>query len=137
VATCWSPRLDLGDSQDFDLPELRVRAGAIVPMGPVMQHVDEKPLDPLTLVIALDDKGQATGTLYEDAGDGWGFREKDYALSTYTASLAGDTVTVRRTSVDGKIKPPARRVDVRVLAGGAKTTGSGNDGEDIKVTIPR
>lgn len=41
-----------------------VRAGAIVPMGPVRQYVDEKPLDPLTLELYAP--GQAGAfTLYE------------------------------------------------------------------------
>jgi alpha-glucosidase (family GH31 glycosyl hydrolase) len=58
------------DTNAADLPGLYLRGGAIVPTGPVMNYV-EKPLDPLALLIALDENRQAQGTLYEDAGDGY------------------------------------------------------------------
>ncbi len=53
-----------------DLPALFVRPGAVVPTGPGMQFVGEKPLDRLTLVVCPDARGRAEGVVYEDAGDG-------------------------------------------------------------------
>ena len=47
---------------------LYVRAGAIVPMGPEMNYVGEKPTDPLTFDIYPDAQGNAQVTLYEDDG---------------------------------------------------------------------
>jgi alpha-D-xyloside xylohydrolase len=40
-----------------------VRAGAIIPMGPVQQYVDEKPLDPLTLELYVPER-QGSCTIY-------------------------------------------------------------------------
>jgi len=51
------------------LPELFVRAGAVVPIGGVRQHVDEG-ADEVTLMIAPGADGRASGRLYEDDGDG-------------------------------------------------------------------
>jgi alpha-D-xyloside xylohydrolase len=41
----------------LDMLPLFVREGAIIPMGPSIQHVDEKPLDPLTLDVYPADEG--------------------------------------------------------------------------------
>jgi alpha-glucosidase len=60
------------DDWDPDLPALYLRGGAIVPTGPVLNYVGEKPLRPLTLLVCLDARGKAAGKLYEDAGDGFG-----------------------------------------------------------------
>jgi len=42
-----------------ELPLLFLKGGAIVPTGPVVQHVGEAKLtDTITLLVALDDKGK-------------------------------------------------------------------------------
>jgi alpha-glucosidase len=119
-----------------DLPDLYLRSGAIVPSGPVMQHTADKPLDPLTLLVNLDEHGQATGTLYEDAGDGWGYRDGEFLLTTYHASLEGNSVTVSITQADGQLRRPARKVIVRVLSGAKEATADGADGGRISVPLP-
>ena len=47
---------------------LYVRGGAILPMGPEMNYVGEKPTDPLTFDIYPDADGKAQASLYEDDG---------------------------------------------------------------------
>jgi alpha-glucosidase len=43
-----------------------VRGGAIIPSGPPMNYVDEKPLNPITFHIYPSDDGSASTILYED-----------------------------------------------------------------------
>jgi len=45
-----------------------VRGGAIIPMGPEMKYVGDKPVDPITFAIYPDEKGSAWAMLYEDDG---------------------------------------------------------------------
>lgn len=52
------------------LPVL-VRAGSILPLGPVRQYVSEKPADPMELRVYPGRDGAFT--LYEDEGDGYGY----------------------------------------------------------------
>jgi len=47
---------------------LFVRGGAIIPMGPEMNYVGEKPADPVSFEIYPDAAGRAAGFLYEDDG---------------------------------------------------------------------
>ena len=121
-------------STDADLPRLFVRPGAVVPMGPDLMHTGEKALDPLTLVVNLDEGGKAEGTLYEDAGDGYGYQSGEYLLTTYSAARAGNTVTLTARG-EGKMTRPARRVVVRVLLDGKEIRSEGNDGGPIVVDM--
>lgn len=133
----WAP-FALESEKNADLPDLALRPGAIVPTGPIMQFVDEKPLDKLTLLVNLDGAGQASGTLYEDAGNGFGYRSGDYLLTTYKAAKQGSTVTVTVASADGKRARTKRPVEVRLLGAGPNGTaavGQGNDGDPIKIEL--
>ncbi len=114
---------DFGEGKNIDLPDLYLRPGAIVPSGPVMQFVDQHPLDTVTLLVALDKKGRASGTMYEDAGDGYGYAKGEYLLTSYSADRQQDTVTVRVLSVEGQNPRPARKVVVKLLVDGAPTEG--------------
>ena len=122
-------------SKNLDLPKLLVRGGAIVPMGPVQQYVGEKALDPLTLLVCLDDGGKASGTLYEDAGDGLEYQQGQYLLSTYEATLGNGVVNVKLTDSQGKMARPGRQVTVRVVLHDKEMEGTGTDGQPIRVQL--
>ncbi len=124
-----------GDSRFKDLPRLYLRPGAIVPAGPVLQYVDEKPLDPLTLLVNLDAHGEAKGTLYEDAGDGYAHEQGEFLLTTYRASLDGDLVRVRVEATEGKMSRPARKMHVRLFVAGREYRGEGTDGRELIIAI--
>ena len=53
-----------GDDKDSYQAKLKIRGGAIIPTGKIIQNTNEKSLDPLTLLVCLDEKGEAHGTLY-------------------------------------------------------------------------
>jgi alpha-glucosidase len=124
----------VGENGNRTLPVLKVRPGAVVPIGPVMQWSGEKALDPLTLLVNLDDAGHATGTLYEDAGEGYAYLNGEYAVSTFTAQKKGDNVEVSIKS-DGRMAVPARGVTVRVLLDGKEATATVTGGQTVSVPI--
>jgi alpha-glucosidase len=97
-----------GEAEDPDLPELYICPGAIIPTGPVMQYVDEKPLEKLTLLVCLDAKGEASGTLYEDAGDGYGYQRDEYRLTTFKAGKRNGKIELS-THVGGTWPVPQGR----------------------------
>jgi len=97
-----------GEPDDPNLPDLYVRPGAIIPTGPVMQFVDEQPLTEVTLLVCLDAKGEAAGTLYEDAGDGFGYQRGDYRVTTYKARRHDGKVELT-TAGEGRWTPPDGR----------------------------
>jgi len=125
-----------GGGRDPELPDLRFRAGSIVPLGPVMQHVDAAPLDPLTLVVCPDADGEARGRLYEDQGDGHEHENGIFRISTYTARREAHHLVIRLADEQGRMHRHPRRVEVVVVAkGGVIHTGHGNDGHRIHVKL--
>jgi alpha-glucosidase len=100
--------------QQPDQPELFVKAGHILPVGPTMQWHNEKPLDPLTLIISLDDQGQATGTFYEDANDGHAYLQGDYRLTTFHAQLIDGQLKIT-TNSEGQRPAPKRTINTIIL----------------------
>lgn len=97
---------------DLETTPLYVRAGAIIPMGPVKQYVDEPTDKPLTLVVYPGADGSSS--LYED--DGTSFEYRKGAWMTIAISWKDATRTLSlRLAPGSRMLPPARRtIDVRV-----------------------
>jgi alpha-glucosidase len=77
-----------------ELP-IYVRAGAIIPMQPLVQSTEEKPDGPLTLRVYLPSTTGATNTsdpcegdLYTDDGTTFNFRHGDYLRIHFTCTVA-------------------------------------------------
>jgi alpha-glucosidase len=80
-----------GDLDDPNLPDLYLREGTVLPLGPVMQYADERPLDELELLIHPGPDGGAIGFLYEDEGDGYGYLAEEYRVTEFR--YAGELTT--------------------------------------------
>ncbi|MCJ2187214.1 TIM-barrel domain-containing protein [Novosphingobium beihaiensis] len=96
---------------------LFVRAGSIVPMGPVMQYTDEKPDAPVTLVIYTGADGAFS--LYND--DGRSERYKTGAWSRMPVRYDDATGTVTLGAREGKGyagMPKSRSVRIKWIAAG-------------------
>ena len=78
-------------------------------MAQLAQSTAELRTDSLTLLVVLDADGQATGQLYEDEGDGFGYRAGNYRESRLEASLAGRQLSVSLRHADGHMPAPAQR----------------------------
>lgn len=95
--------------------ELKIRGGAILPLGKMVQNTEENFLEELTLLVCLNENGTAQGTLYEDAGDGWDFEKGQYRLTEYTARQDANSVTVQISRQEGQRPRPLRRVFVQLI----------------------
>ncbi len=115
--------------------DARLRPGAILPLGEVVQSTVEDSLKALTLVVNLDDSGHAAGTLYEDAGDGYGYQHGDYLLTSYTAERQGDVVTVRLANTDGNRSRPKRPVTLKVLGKNGPVTAQVTEDGEMQVSL--
>jgi alpha-glucosidase/alpha-D-xyloside xylohydrolase len=99
---------------DLATMPLHVRAGAVIPLGPVRQYVDEPVDGPLNLVVYPGADGKAF--LYEDDGRTFNYRngewmriEMDWQNSQRRLSL--------RLAPGSKMLPPAKRTLEARLAG--------------------
>lgn len=126
-----------GDDKDSYQAKLKIRAGAIIPTGKIIQNTNEKSLDPLTLLVCLDEKGEAHGTLYWDEGDNWSFKDGNYSFQHFTAIRTADNkVQVKITQKKGKyITENNDMAIVKIITDKGIYQASGNLVEGIEVQL--
>lgn len=125
-----------GDKTDKYQASLKIRGGAIIPTGKVIQNTTEESLDPLTLIVCLDENGKAQGDLYWDAGDGWDFQKKQYCMQKYVAEKQGNSVVVKIAGQDGLMNLKSGNMAiVKVITDNGVRQASGNltDGIEVKL----
>ena len=111
-----------------DVP-MFVRAGSIVPLGPVMQYVGEKTWDNLEIRVYPGADGQFT--LYEDEGDSYNYEKGVYSTITFQWNDRTRTLTIgaRQGSYPGMLQ---KRQFTLVLPDGTTKTVS-YDGTEVVV----
>ena len=111
-----------------DVP-MFVRAGSIVPLGPVMQYVGEKTWDDLEICVYPGADGLFT--LYEDEGDSYNYEKGVYSTITFQWNDRTRTLTIgaRQGSYPGMLQ---KRQFTLVLPDGTTKTIS-YDGTEVVV----
>ena len=99
-------------------PNLLIRGGSIIPLGKVIQNTTEESFDPLTLLVCLDGNGRAEGTLYEDAGEGYGYQNGEFLQTTYAAEKNGDDIAVTIKHEEGDMNRPERETLIQMVTDG-------------------
>lgn len=80
----WAGGQTITDSVPLDKIPLFVKAGSIVPMGPVMEYATEKPADKIELRIYPG--ADAKFTLYEDENDNYHYEQGQYSRIVFSWS---------------------------------------------------
>jgi len=79
-------------SAPFDQIPVFVRAGSIVPFGPQIQYIAEKPSDPTTLYVYAGADGQFT--LYEDQGTTFDYEKGAFSQIPFHWDDKASTLTI-------------------------------------------
>ena len=112
VVPAWAqhPRLPKGKWQELRLvpgddgpfqAKLLQRQGSIIPIGGLVENTQEDSLRTLWLSVAPADGQEATGELYWDAGDGFGYRDGDFRRSKFNARQTGGRWQIGEASHEG------------------------------------
>ncbi len=96
--------LPLEKDDDGIQPVVAQRGGSIVPLTEVMQNTGKYAGGRITLYVCPDESGRAEGTLYDDSGDGYGYKKGDFSRVLFTARTDGKTVCVDITQTEGNRK---------------------------------
>ena len=115
---------------DLETMPLHVRAGAIVPLGPVKQYVDEAVDAPLDVVVYPGADGAFA--IYEDDGKTFDYRKGAWMRTAMTWSDATRTLSIQLAPKSRMLPPATRAIDVR-LAGGKATRRVVFEGKPITV----
>ncbi|MFN8525526.1 MAG: glycoside hydrolase family 31 protein [Chloroflexota bacterium] len=103
----------------LDRLPLLVRAGAIIPTGPTMQHTGERPLEEVTVLVYPS--RESSFDLYEDDGTTNAYQRGGHAITTILCRTAPDgvAVTIARPRGDTSLVPSGRTYTLRVRQDGA------------------
>ena len=117
---------------DLETMPLHVRAGAVLPLGPVRQYVEEPVEGPLSLIVYPGADG--VSSLYEDDGRTFAYRKGDWARVMMEWRDAERRLTIRLAPGSRRRPPLERPVEVRV-AGERKTRSVVFDGRPLDVRL--
>lgn len=95
----------------LDRVPIYVRAGAIVPLAPVMCCTDEQPNDPLTMHIY---PGSGSFTLYEDDGHTFAYEQGQYCTTRYELVQDEQGYLCRIGAREGAYEPSMRHIQLVV-----------------------
>ncbi|HYN07974.1 MAG TPA: TIM-barrel domain-containing protein [Vicinamibacterales bacterium] len=99
---------------DLETMPLYVRAGAVLPLGPVKQYVDQQVQEPASLVVYPGANGSSS--LYEDDGRTFAYRQGAWMRMEMTWQDQTRTLTLRLAPGSRMLPPAPRRFTAR-LAG--------------------
>jgi alpha-D-xyloside xylohydrolase len=100
----FDPAQTIDAPAPFDAMPLFVRAGSIIPFGPEIQYIGEKPADPLTVFIYAGADGDFT--LYEDDGSTYKYEKGAFSQIPFHWDDANRTLTIGKCegSFEGMLK---------------------------------
>jgi alpha-glucosidase (family GH31 glycosyl hydrolase) len=117
---------------DLETMPLHVRGGAILPLGPVKQYVEEPVAGPLNVVIYPGANGAFS--IYEDDGRTFAYKKGAWMGTAMTWNDATRVLSVRLAPGSGMLPPAKRAMEVRV-AGEKSTRSLVFEGKPIDVKL--
>ncbi|MGI6242244.1 MAG: TIM-barrel domain-containing protein [Prevotella sp.] len=115
--------------------ELSLRPGAAIPVANLYQNTEDYRTDSLTLIVNPDVEGKASGKLYIDSGNGFEYREGQYAKYNISASLNGSKLTVSLKQIAGKMDTPVKFIRVATIKKGRLVYSAWQESNEITVKI--
>jgi alpha-glucosidase (family GH31 glycosyl hydrolase) len=117
---------------DLETTPLYIRAGAVLPMGPVRQYTEEKVDGPLTLWVHPGADGAFS--LYEDDGKTFNYRAHEFMRVNIVWNDRQGRLSMRLANGSKMLAPMKRNVVVRV-AGETATREVVFEGRSVTVTL--
>jgi alpha-glucosidase len=111
----WTSRKQPGGTMTrvdapLEVVPMFIRGGSIIPEGPEMSYVGEKPFAPITFYIHPDEKGQAATTLYEDDGTSPAYKSGVYRRMSVSVSSSSKGLEINVNPPEGSYQPGARKL---------------------------
>jgi alpha-glucosidase (family GH31 glycosyl hydrolase) len=121
---------EISRTVDLETVPLYVRAGAILPLGPVKQFTSEKVDKPLS--ISIYPGSDASFLLYEDDGGSFNYRKGEWMGIQMDWHDANRTLTLRLATGSRMLPPLHRNLEVKLLQ---ETRPVHFDGSPLKVSF--
>ena len=115
---------------DLETMPLYVRAGSILPLGPVKQYVSEKVDEPLS--ISVYPGADASFLLYEDDGISFNYRKGEWMGIQMTWNDTARKLHLQLASGSRMLAPERRAINVKL---GDKTQSVAFEGKPIEISF--
>lgn len=142
---CQNPALPKGpwacfrmeDEDDGYQAYLALRPGAVIPTAPLFQNTVEYNTDEMTCLVNLAPDGTASGTVYIDDGEGFGYRDGQYAryLVEVTTHDQMATLTIKQT--EGSLEHKISKIRMGIVQGGEITYSDYTEGRELSMPVPQ
>jgi alpha-glucosidase len=97
----------------LDKLPLYVRAGAIIPMQPIVQNTGEKPTGPLEIKVYAGQNCQ--GSLYEDDGHTFTYQRGEFRRTNYACKVSSGSIEVSATTEKNNFQPWWHAAQVTII----------------------
>ncbi|HKQ52321.1 MAG TPA: TIM-barrel domain-containing protein [Pyrinomonadaceae bacterium] len=94
----------------LEVTPMFIRGGSIIPEGPEMRFVGDKPFDPITFYVHPDAEGRAATTLYEDDGTSPAYKQGVFRRTRVEVAPAARGFEIIVNPPEGSYQPPARKL---------------------------
>ncbi|MBL7826705.1 MAG: glycoside hydrolase family 31 protein [Saprospiraceae bacterium] len=111
----WTGQISQGELYVNVMPDqipFFVREGAVLPVYPIRQHTGEN-VEELTLYVYYKN-GLETSHLYEDTGEGYGYKEGDFSLKLFETEGKDNHFTLRQRR-EGNYTPAYEKVKLYLV----------------------
>ncbi len=125
---------DVDRAVDLETMPLYVRAGAIIPMGPVKQHTAEHTADGDLLTLTVYPGADGVAHVYEDDGKSFDYRTGAWMDLQVDWTDNSRRLTIRLAEGSRPLSPARRAIEVRI-AGSTITRQAVFDGRPIQVQM--
>ncbi len=110
-------------------PAIYQKSNTVLPLWPEMNHVGEKPADPLTLLLHPAE-GSGESVLYEDAGNGFGYERGEYARRRVVCEVSEGGISVRLGEREGYFVPERSSVCLEFRGVGTRPANVSANGKE-------
>jgi alpha-glucosidase len=97
---------------------LLVRGNSILPSGPLMQYVEQRPIDPLTFTCFMATDGETSYTHYEDDDSSFAYQQGAFAQIAVNCRASEGFVTVEIQERFEHFRPQREAYEIIVHVGG-------------------
>jgi len=108
-----------------------VQAGTVLPLYPVMQYVDEKVVETVTLKVYYKN-GNYSSQYYDDAHDDYGYESGEYRLATFNLNGDNKNTTITQ-SIEGSYQGSLKSYKLELIGFPYKITKLNVDGKIMDV----
>ncbi|MCQ2178101.1 MAG: DUF5110 domain-containing protein [Bacteroidales bacterium] len=141
---CQNPSLPKGPWASFSLEDkddgyqawLALRPGAVIPLARLFQNTCDYNTDSITFLVNPGPDGRAHGSLYEDAGDGYGYRDGQFGRYDLDAVVSDGIISLSMDRVEGNLDNDRRRIRLGIIGNDSIVYSDWTEGYSVSMKVP-